>query len=299
MSAAIYTGRSNIRTAIVEKGMVGGQSANTLDIANYPGFPEGIDGPELAERMRQHADRFKTEFIMDEAALIDRNDDGTFCVTLRKREICSSVVIVATGSSPRKLGIPGEEAFYGKGVSYCGTCDGPFFRDRKVVVVGGGDSALKEGLHIARFASELVIVHRRDAFRAEQIYRDQVDATGNIKVRWNAVAKEIRGEAKVTGILLEDTVTGESEEMATDGVFIFIGTEPNTDFLKNLLPEEAGGHIRTGPDMMTGIPGLFAIGDVREGSYRQISTGIGEGATAAIEAEHYLKQLECEGPDCA
>lgn len=297
MAAAIYAGRAALRVRIFERALVGGQSAQTHDIANYPGFPEGIDGTELANRMQQQAERFGAEFVTGEVDHVERRDDGTFTICLQESCQHAAAVILATGSDPRSLDVPGEKELRGYGVSYCGTCDGPFFRNRRVVVVGGGDSALKEGLHIAKFASELTIVHRRDAFRAEKVYQEQVFEHEKIAVRWNAVVTEIFDvDAKqVQAVRLEDTVSGETSRLETDGVFIFVGTEPNTNFLCNILEADCGGHIETGPDMMTAVPGLFAVGDVRKHSYRQIATGVGEGATAAIAAEHYLSDLRAGG----
>jgi thioredoxin reductase (NADPH) len=288
MAAAIYAGRAGRCVKVLERGVVGGQSALTYDIANYPGFPDGIGGTELADRMRRQAETFGAAFLAGEASAVQRLEDGSFRVCLREECLSSEVVIVATGSDPRRLEVPGEAELRGRGVSYCATCDGPFFRDKRVVVVGGGDSALKEALHLAKFASAITIVHRRDAFRAEHAYRAEVKAHPAITVRWNAVVREIRGEKTVTGVLLEDTATGRTEELPTDGVFIFIGTEPNTRFLCPILEADCGGHVETGPDMQTSVPGLFAVGDVRKHSYRQIATAVGEGATAAIAADHYL-----------
>jgi thioredoxin reductase (NADPH) len=290
LSAAIYAGRSAFDVRVLEKGVVGGQSALTLDIANYPGFPDGIDGAELADRMRRQAEKFGAQFMTGEVDHVDRLDeDGRFRICMREDCLDATAVIVASGSSPRKLGVPGEEEFRGRGVSYCATCDGPFFRGKQTIIVGGGDAALKEGLHLAKFVDHLTIVHRRDAFRAERIYQDEVEAAPNITVRWNATVEEIQGDNSVTGVLLRDTVTGALEEMDTQGVFVFIGTEPNTTFLCPVIDADCGGHVLTDSNMMTSVPGLYAIGDVRKHSYRQIATAVGEGATAAIAAEEYIQ----------
>jgi len=295
LAAAIYAARSAFETKIVERALVGGQSALTADIANYPGFPDGIGGQELSDRMRKQAERFGATFVSGEVDHVERRGEAEdFKICMKNDCIECRVVIVASGASPRYLGVPGEEEYRGRGVSYCGTCDGPFFRDKRLIVVGGGDSALKEALHLAKFASELTIVHRRDAFRAERIYQTQVDAHEKISVRWNAVVEAILGDKTVTGVRLRDTETDETEERDADGVFIFVGAEPNTNFLCNLVEADCGGHVETGDDMMTRIPGLFAIGDVRKGSYRQIATAVGEGATAAIAAEHYLSDRDAD-----
>lgn len=292
MAAAIYAGRSDLKVGIIEKALVGGQAALTHDIANYPGFPDGIDGPELSERMKTQAQKYGTEFIQDEAKKVTQNENNTFCIEMSKKTICCQVVIIATGSDPRFLDVKGEKELRGRGVSYCGTCDGPFFRDKNVAVIGGGDTALKEALHIAKYAAKLTIIHRRDEFRAEKIYQNQINEHPKIDVIWNKVVTEIKGDKKVESIVLEDVNSKESSEFKTDGVFIFIGTTPNTHFLCNILPTDCGGHVHTDHDMMTHIEGIFAVGDVREHSYRQIATAVGEGATAAIAAEHYISDLK-------
>ncbi len=291
LAAAIYAGRGDLKTTVLERLMVGGQVALTTDIANYPGFPESVTGPDLAAKMRAQAERFGVEFLNAEATDLTR-DNEAFTVHTQEETFCAKTVVLAAGSDPRKLGVPGEDAFRGSGVSYCGTCDAPFFRDKKVLAVGGGDAALKESLHLAKFASDVVLIHRRDAFRAEKIYQKQVVSHEHIDVRWFTELREIRGDNKVASVTLEQNQTGERSELAVDGVFIFVGTIPNTGLLSTLLPEAAGGHVKTDLDMMTEIPGLFAVGDVREHSYRQVATGVGEGATAAIAVEHYLAHHE-------
>ncbi|MFH0911785.1 MAG: thioredoxin-disulfide reductase [Planctomycetota bacterium] len=290
LSAALYAGRSDLKTILLERMLMGGQVALTMDIANYPGFPEGIDGPALAEKMRAQAERYGVVFLDREAVGLSQ-DGSTFLVTLKKDTIRAKTVIVATGSDPQKLGVPGESELRGKGVSYCGTCDAPFFRNKRVMVVGGGDSALKEALYIAKFASAVTLVHRRDAFRAEKFYRKQVLAHDRIAIRWNTVVRSIRGENKVQSVTLEDVKTGSREDVEMDGIFIFVGSIPNTQLLCRLMPDFCCNHVRTDLDMMTSIPGLFAVGDVREHSYRQVATAVGEGATAAMAAEHYLSRL--------
>jgi len=289
LTAAIYAGRADRKTIVLERALVGGQVAQTQDIANFPGFPEGVDGPGLAARMQAQAERFGVEFRECEALALDRDEAG-FRIECRSGAILARTVILATGSDPRPLGVPGETELRGRGVSYCGTCDGPFFRGKRVVVVGGGDAALKEGLHVAKFASRLTIVHRRDAFRGERIYQRQIATHDRIEVRWNAIVERIEGTAKVEAVALADVKTGARTRLETDGVFIFVGTQPNTSLLARLLPEAVGRLVETGPDMMTAVPGLFAIGDVRAGSFRQVATAVGEGATAAMAAEHWLEQ---------
>ncbi len=287
MAAAIYAGRADLKTLVLEKMMVGGQVANTMDIANYPGFPDSIDGPTLADKMKAQAEKFGAEFVMAEAQSLTK-DGSLFRVVTSDGEIEARCVVLSTGSDPRELGVPGERELRGRGVSYCGTCDAPFFRNKKVFVIGGGDTALKEGLHLAKFASSVTIVHRRDELRGEKIYQHQVLAHEKIGIIWDSVLTEIRGDKKVETLALENVKTDAKSEQAADGVFIFVGTKPNTQLLQDILPEYCGEHVKTGEDMMTAVPGLFAVGDVREGSYRQVATAVGEGATAAMAAEHYL-----------
>lgn len=297
LSAAIYAGRGGRRVLLLEQGLVGGQVAMTMDIANYPGFPEGIDGPLLAQKMRAQAERYGVEFRVAQARDIIRDETGRwFTIHTASDEYRAPVTIVATGSSPRMLGVAGETELRGRGVSYCGTCDAPFFRNRRVVVVGGGDTALKEALHLSKFASEITIIHRRDAFRAEAIYRKQILSTEKIRVIWNTTLEKIIGEKNVAGIVIKNALTGEATELATDGVFIFVGTTPNTELICSLIPANCRGHIETDLDMMTCVPGLFAVGDVREHSYRQVATAVGEGATAAMAAEHYLQSRQQDNP---
>ncbi|MBN1257873.1 MAG: thioredoxin-disulfide reductase [Planctomycetes bacterium] len=290
LAAAIYAARADLKTILLEKALIGGQVALTMDVANYPGFPENIDGPTLADRMKVQAERFGAEILTAEALGLKQDGEG-YVIQLAKEELRTTVVIIATGSDPRMLGVPGEEELRGRGVSYCGTCDAPFFRNKKVVVVGGGDAALKEALHIAKFASTVDLMHRRDALRGEKIYQKQIMEHEKIKVCWNTIVTKINGKKAVTSVTTQDTQTGQSGETITDGVFIFVGTKPNTGIVKDLLPDSEGQHIKTETDMMTSLPGLFAVGDLREGSYRQIATGVGEGVTAAMAAEHYIANL--------
>lgn len=289
LAAAIYTGRGELKTLVLERMFVGGQVVQTHEVDNYPGFPDGIDGVELTQRMEAQARRFGAEIKTEGVTKVDLDGEAKV-VTTSKGSYRSRTIILAMGADPRKLGIPGEDELRGRGVSYCGTCDGPFFRDKKVVVVGGGDTALKEAVFIAKFASELIVVHRRQEFRAEKIY--QTEATENPKISFelDSVADRINGQDRVESIDIHNVKTDAAKTMPCDGVFIFVGTVPNTGFLCNLFPADCGGHVETDINMMTSIPGIFAIGDVRKHSYRQIATAVGEGATAAIAAEHWIAE---------
>ena len=294
LSAAIYAGRAELKTLVLERAFLGGQVALTWEVDNYPGFPEGIEGPELIGLMEEQAKRFNTEFRTETVERIFLEDDMKMVAT-SKHTYRTPTLILAMGADPRELEVPGEHELRGKGVSYCGTCDAPFFRDKKVVVVGGGDAALKEALFIARFASDVLIVHRRDTFRAEKIYQNEARETSRIAFRLDTVVERINGTDHVESVDAVNEKTGEKETIPCDGVFVFIGSEPSTDFLCNILPSDCGQHIETDHDMMTRIPGIFAIGDARKDSYRQIATAVGEGATAAIAAEHWLSRRRAEG----
>ena len=294
LSAAIYAGRAEMKTLILERLYLGGQVATTFKIDNYPGFPDGVEGPELISRMEVQAKRFGAEFRNEEVTRIDLEGDLKVITTSENVYRCPTVIL-SMGADPRKLGIPGEKELRGRGVSYCGTCDAPFFRGKKVVVVGGGDAALSEALHVSRFAGEILLVHRRDQFRAEKIYQNQVRQDPRIKLVLDTVVEKINGKERVEGVDVRNVKTGRADVIPCDGVFIFIGNVPNTHFLCNVFPMDCGGHIETDVNMMTKVPGIFAVGDLRKYSYRQVATAVGEGATAAIAAEHWIARKKAEG----
>jgi len=294
LSAAIYASRGGLKAVILERTALGGQVALTDSIDNYPGFPEGISGPQLVERMEAQARRFGTEIRIEEVKSIAV--DGHFkVITTSKGEYRAPVVVLAMGADPRLLDVPGEQELRGRGVSYCGTCDGPLFRNKKVAVIGGGDSALKEALFISKFAAELVLVHRRQGFRAEKIYQDEVHKEPKISLELDAVVERIVGEKLVEGVEVRNVKTEESKIIDCQGVFIFVGHIPNTHFLCNLFENKCGDLIPTDRDAMTAISGIYAVGDVREGSRRQVATAVGEGATAALAAEHLIGELKARG----
>mgnify|MGYP001464895906 CR=1 FL=1 len=294
LAAAVYAGRAQLRTVVLERAGFGGQVALTHAIDNYPGFPKGVSGPELTELMKAQAERFGVETAIDEVMRLELDGDRKVAHG-RDAVYRAEAVILAMGADPRKLGVPGEEELRGRGVSYCGTCDAPFFRNKRVVAVGGGDTALKEALFITRFAREVALVHRRTEFRAERIYQDEVRREPKIRLELEAVVTRVLGETKVEGVEVRHVRTGATRRLDTDGVFVFVGTEPNTKFLENLFPAAAGRHLPTDKDMMTTIPGIFAVGDVREDSYRQVATAVGEGATAGIAAEHWIAKRRAGG----
>lgn len=293
LASAIYTCRAELKTLILERKFVGGQVVVTTDVDNYPGFPEGIQGPELIERMEKQARRFGVEIRNEEVMEIKINGFEKAVISDSVSYLCS-ILILAMGADPRKLGAPGEEELVGRGVSYCGTCDGPFFRDKNVVVVGGGDSALTEAIFISKFVKRLTIIHRRNKFSAEKILQKEVEDNPKIDFKWNTVIEKISGKNKVEEISVRNIDDGTTDNLPCDGVFVFVGNEPNTGFLGNIFSVDAGSHVETDHNMETSIKGVYAIGDVRKNSYRQIATAVGEGVTAAIAAEHRLAEMKKE-----
>jgi len=290
LAAAVYTCRALLKTVIFEKQVVGGQLVGTDLIENYPGFPEVISGVDLIQRMEAQAKRFGAEIRYEEVMKV-QVENGLKIVTTDTDTYGSHAVILAAGAEPKKLGVPGEKEFYGRGVSYCATCDGAFFKGKDVIVVGGGDSAITEALFLTKFANTVQIIHRRNEFRATKIYLDEALTNPKIKIVFNTIVESIHGQDKVDGIVVQNVITKEKREMTCQGIFIFIGSVPNTGFLGTLLCEDVGCHIETNMHMETSIEGLYAVGDIRKNSYRQIATAVGEGVTAAIAAEHKLSEL--------
>jgi thioredoxin reductase (NADPH) len=291
LSAAVYAGRALLKTVVFEKKVVGGQIIEAYDVDNYPGFPDGITGVDLMERMLAHAQKFDVEVVNSGVREVELQDDLKRIVTDNGEVWHAPIAIVASGAYHRKLGVPGEQRLSGKGVSYCATCDGPFFRDKRLVVVGGGDAALTESIFLTRFASELKLVHRRQGFRGRPIHVEAARTNDRIEFVLDSVVTEIHGDSSVTGVTVSNVASGAEERMECEGVFVFIGHEVNTGFLKSVLPAHAGGIIPVDYNMETDVPGLYAIGDVRKGSYRQLGTAVGEGIMAAMHAEERIKQL--------
>jgi len=291
LTAGIYAGRSGLKTVIVEKGLPGGQIAQTDEVENYPGFPEGISGPELANRMAEQAKKFGAEIVMDEVTGLEIQEDG-FLVKGFEKNYKAKSVIIATGANPKKLGVPGEEKFYGRGVSTCATCDGFFYRDREVVVVGGGDAAVEEGIYLTKFAKKVTIIHRRDELRANKVAQQRAFANPKIEFLWSHVVTEILGEDQVTGVRVKNLKTGEEYVYPTDGVFVFIGSVPNTEFLKGVVELRPDGYIAVRDEIHTSVPGIFAAGDVADPIYKQLATSVGAGTRAAMTAEKWLAERE-------
>jgi thioredoxin reductase (NADPH) len=289
LTAGLYTSRSRLNTLLIEIGLLGGQMTTTEVIENYPGFPQGINGDELSRLMEEQAKRFGLEVISQEVVEIQLEGERKLVKTDGSTYLCEALII-CTGNEYRKLGIPGEKEFAGKGVSYCATCDGTFFQDSQIVVVGGGDSALTEALYLTKFAKELTIIHRRDALRGTKIYQERVFANPKIKLLWNSVIQEIKGDSTVRSILVKNVKTGEITELKTEGVFLFVGLSPRTQFLKGLVNFDEAGYIITDENCETSVKGIFAAGDCRKKLLRQVATAVGDGAMAAFAAEKYLEE---------
>jgi len=288
LTAGLYTSRSMLHTLLIEVGLFGGQMTTTELIENYPGFPQGITGDELSRLMEEQAKRVGMESVSGEVVEIKLEGDKKVVRTEESTYLCRTL-IVSTGTEYRKLGVPGEKEFTGKGVSYCATCDAAFFQGSQIVVVGGGDSALTEALYLTKFAKELTIIHRRDALRGTKIYQERVFSNPKIKLLWNSVIQEIKGDSIVRSILVKNVKTGEVTELHAEGVFLFVGLSPKTQFLKGLVNLDEAGYIVTDENCETSVKGIFAAGDCRKKLLRQVATAVGDGAMAAFAAEKYLE----------
>ena len=291
LTAGIYAGRGNLKTAIIEKGQPGGQIAQTEEVENYPGFPDVIPGPELAQRMVQQAEKFGAAFLYDEVQSLKRIAHG-FEVKGYDKTYTANAVIIATGANPKRLDVPGEEKFYGRGVSTCATCDGFFYRGKNVIVVGGGDAAVEEGTFLTKFADSVTIVHRRDTLRANKVAQERAFKNPKMRFVWNTVVEEVLGDDLVSGVRVKNVLTGEEGVMNTDGVFIYVGHEPNTKFLEGSVELNGHGYVAVRDEIYTSVEGLFSAGDVSDEIYRQLSTSVGAGTKAAMRAEKYLADLE-------
>ena len=291
-TAALYAARANLAPLVIEGFNWGGQLMVTTDVENYPGYPDGIMGPEMMAEFRRQAERFGTEFITDDVTRVDFSE-RPFRVWVENEEYSAHAVIVATGATARWLGLPCEQHFQGRGLSACATCDGAFFKEKELVVVGGGDSAMEEASFLTRYATKVTIVHRRDEFRASQIMIDRARANPKIEFITNAVVEDIVGDHKVEGVVLRDTVTGDRSELKVDGLFVAIGHDPTTALFVDQLDHDAAGYLVTKPHSTeTNIPGVFAAGDVQDHVYRQAVTAAGSGCMAALDAERFLAALE-------
>ena len=287
MSAAIYAARARLKTLIIEKAGCGGQIAITDHLENYPGFETGINGFELAVKMQTQATTFGSEITYGEVISIDVNNKFKK-VVLQDKEYETKTIIVASGANFKKLNVPGEQEFIGKGVSYCATCDGPFFRNKEIAVVGGGDSALQEALYLTKFATKVNLIHRRNEFRAAKILQEKVLANEKINIILDSVVEEINGTQMLESLKVKNVKDGNIKNLAVSGVFLFVGWQPNTKFLESSNIKLENGYIITNENMETNLDGVFACGDVRKKQLRQVVTAAGDGAISAISAQHYI-----------
>ena len=289
LTAAVYTARANLHPIVIEGVGAGGQLMLTTDVENFPGFPDGILGPELMAKFRGQAERFGAEFVTADVDRVDL-EGAPFRAWVGEREIVAESVVVSTGATARMLGLDSERRLLGHGVSTCATCDGFFFREQPIAVIGGGDSALEEAIFLTKFASSVTVVHRRDELRGSKIMQDRAFANPKISFRWNAEVKEVLGDTKVEALRLRDTVTGDTSDLAVNGAFVAIGHTPNTSLFVNQLDLDENGYITTGASSTsTSVEGVFAAGDVQDHVFRQAITAAGTGCMAAIEAERWLE----------
>ena len=290
-TAAIYTGRAQLNPLVIAGPAMGGQVALSSEIGNYPGFPEDVNGAELAQLMLRQAERFGARIEMDIVTEVDLSSQP-LKVTTYGGEIETRALVVTSGASPRKLGVPGEEKLSGRGVSYCATCDGFFYMGKEIVVVGGGDAAVEEADFLTRFADKVRLVHRRDRLRAEKFLQDRVLRNEKVEVIWDSVVEEVVGDESVEAVRLRNVKTDEESLLPTDGVFIAIGYVPNTEFLGDQLELTESGYVVTDDQGATSVEGVWAAGDVSDWTYRQIATSVGAGCKTALHVEHYIAKLE-------
>ena len=291
LAAGIYAMRSRLKTILVEKYIPGGQMVVTDFVENYPGFPQGIGGPDLSSNMELQARGLGLEIVSSEVLNVDFSGEEKV-INTTDGELRAPTVIIASGATPRRLGILGEGRLTGKGVSYCATCDGAFFRDREIAVVGGGNTAVQDAVFLTRFASKVTIVHRRDALRATRILQERAFKNPKIKMAWNSIVVEVQGDSRVEGLVLENVTDGSKRVLRVEGVFVLIGIDPITDLFKGHIILDPEGYIITDEDMQTNVPGVYAAGDCRRKSLRQMVTAAADGAIAAFSAERYIESLK-------
>lgn len=291
-TAGLYTARANLNPLLITGNEYGGQVSLTYEVENYPGFPESLSGPELVEKMKDQAEKFGTRVEFDYVTEIVTDQHPFLVRTTSGKEYWARAIILATGARPRYLEVPGEKEFTGKGVSYCATCDGFFFRGKDVIVVGGGDSAAEEAVFLTKFARRVRLVHRRDQLRASKILQDRVFSNEKIETVWNTVVTEVVGEGgKTVGVKTQNTITGEEGFLDTDGVFIFVGHLPNNQLLQGKFELDEDGHLITDRFMRTNIPGIFAAGEIMDKVYKQVATSVGQGCAAAMQATKFLEEI--------
>jgi thioredoxin reductase (NADPH) len=292
LTAALYTARANLNPLVISGSQLGGQISITNEVENYPGFPEGTTGPELVEFMQKQAERFGARLLIDEVTEVHFEEGPPFTLKTYGESYEVEGVIICVGASPKRLEIPGEEEFIGRGVSFCATCDGFFFREKDVLVVGGGDSAIEEALFLTRFARQVRVIHRRDELRAGEALKTRAFANEKISFIWDSVVEEITGDGKVERVGVRNVKTDKQEELTTDGVFIFIGHYPNSDLFVDQLVMDEKGYLKTDAKMMTNVPGVFAAGEIQDPVYRQIATSVGQGCAAGMMLERWLEERE-------
>lgn len=290
LTAGLYAARARLNVILIEKIVPGGQVLTTDWIENYPGFPEGISGPDLIQKMTEQVKKFDLNIESNEVISLDLSEPVKK-IKLSDRTITSHTIIIATGASPKKLGIPGEDIFFGKGLSTCATCDAPFFKDKMVAAVGGGDTAVQESIFLTKFVKKVYLIHRRDQLRATKILQERAFANDKIEFIWDSVLTSIDGLANVEKITVKNVKTGDTKELSVDGCFIWTGILPNTNFLKDEVKVDDYGFIIVDSNMQSSVPGVFAAGDARSTGLRQIVTAAGDAASAVFSAEHYIETL--------
>ena len=289
LTAGLYAARARLNVVMIEKVVPGGQIIVTDLIENYPGFPEGIGGAELAQKITEQVKKFELNIENNEVVSVDLSEQVKK-IQLGDRIITTDTIIIATGASPMKLNIPGEDNFYGKGVSFCATCDGPFFKDRILAAIGGGDTAVQESIFLTRFAKKVYIIHRRDQLRANKTLQERAFANEKIEFVWDSVVTSIEGSSDVEKISIKNVKNGETKELEVDGCFVWVGVQPNTDFLEDTVALDESGFIIVDKNMQTSVSGVYAAGDVRDTPLRQITTAVGDAAIAVSSAEHYISK---------
>jgi len=290
LTAALYTSRAILEPLVISGNQLGGQVSITSEVENYPGFPEGTTGPELVDLMQKQAEKFGARILIDEVTQVELRNGPPFALRTHGDEFEADAVIICTGASPRRLGIPGEDELIGRGVSFCATCDGFFFREMDIVVVGGGDSALEEANFLTRFAKSVKVIHRRDELRAGESLKKRAFANEKISFVWDSVVTDVLGDGKVEAIRVRNVKTDEKQELRAAGVFIAIGHYPNSALFKGQLDMDDLGYLITDKRMMTSVPGVFAAGEIQDPTYRQIATSVGQGSAAAIMTERWLEE---------
>ncbi len=294
LTAALYTARAHLDPVVIAGNQLGGQISLTSEVENYPGFPDGLTGPELVEKFKAQAERFGARLVYDLVTEVDFTGGPPYTIKTQTETYQAWSVIVTMGASPRRLGVPGEEPFIGRGVSYCGTCDGFFFRGKDVVVVGGGDSAIEESIFLTKFAERVRVIHRRDELRASEILQRRAFKNPKIEFIWDTVVEAIEGDGVVKQVQVRNVKTGETSNLQTDGVFIFIGHTPNTGLFEGQLEMDEAGYLLTDDHMETNVPGVFAAGEIQDPFWRQIATSVGQGTAAAMAATRWIEAHEEE-----